>query len=150
MSDLERAKLLLASGQYTCVLCKGDMTITSTLTGIQPMVSYLQKKTNLQGFSVADKIVGKAAAMLFVLAGIKAVYAPVMSTSAIAILEQNDIPASYATRTEQIINRKGTGICPMEQSVQDIQQPEAAFAAIQTTLQLLQQTNANKTEEKIT
>lgn len=150
MSDLERAKSLLASGQYTCVLCKEDVTLTSTLTGIQPMVHYLQKQTNLQGFSAADKIVGKAAAMLFVLAGVKAVYAAVMSIDAIAILEQNNISASCAVQTKQILNRKGTSICPMEQAVQCIQAPEAAYAAIQTTLQQLQHTKSNKTEEKRT
>lgn len=150
MSDLERAKSILTSGHYTCVLCKSDITLTSTLSGIRPMVHYLQRQTNLQGFSVADKIVGRAAAMLFVLAGVKAVYATVMSTSAVAILEQNGIPASYTTKTEQILNRKGTGICPMEQAVQNIQQPKAAYAAIQTTLQKLQQTKSKETEEKTT
>lgn len=148
MSDLERAKSLLAGGQYTCVLCKDDVTLTSTLTGIQPMVSYLQEQTVLHGFSAADKIVGKAAAMLFVLAGIKAVYANVMSIDAIIILKQNNIATSYAVQTKEILNRKGTDICPMEQAVQNIQQPKAAYAAIQSKLQQLQYTKSNKTEEK--
>ena len=150
MSDLERAKSLLVGGQYTCVLCKDDMTLTSTLTGIQPMVHYLQKQTDLQGFSAADKIVGKAAAMLFVLAGVKAVYATVMSMDAIAILKQNNIAASCAVQTKEILNRKETGICPMEQAVQNIQQPEAAYAAVQTKLQQLQHTKSNKAKEKRT
>lgn len=150
MSDLERAKSLLADGQYTCVLCKDDVILTSTLTGIQPMVHYLQKQVDLQGFSAADKIIGKAAAMLFVLAGIKAVYANVMSIDAITILTQNNIVTNCAVQTKEILNRKGTDICPMEQAVKNIQQPKAAYAAIQTKLQQLQHTKSNKTEEKRT
>ena len=130
MRDIEKAKEQLQSGKYTCVLCSGDIIYTSTLRGVAPLVEWLGSGMNLGGFSAADKIVGKASAMLFVLAGVQEVYAPVMSEGAIHTLLQHGIHFSYDTLTESIINRTGTGSCPMEQAVRDIDEPSLALEAI--------------------
>lgn len=137
MNDIENAKELLQHGKYTCVLCKGDMVYTSTLRGVAPMVEWLGSGTDLGGYAAADKIVGKASAMLFVLAGVKEVYAPVMSEGAIHTLSHSGIRCFFDTHTDGIINRTGTGSCPMEQAVRNIQEPSAAFEAIKRTLKLL-------------
>lgn len=55
--------------------------------------------------------------MLFIKAGICAVYARTMSELARAMLLAHGIPASYETLTDRIINREGTGLCPMESAV---------------------------------
>ena len=78
-ADLRRAIALLKSGEYTCVLAKGERIYTSRERGVAPMLGYLAEHLNLQGFAVADRIVGRAAAMLFVLAGIEEAYGEVMS-----------------------------------------------------------------------
>jgi hypothetical protein len=134
MNDIEKAKELLQHGKYTCVLCKGDTVYTSTLRGVAPMVEWISSGKDLNGFSAADKIVGKASAMLFLLAGVKEVYAPVMSEEAINTLSHHGIRCFCDTRTDNIINRAGTGSCPMEQAVRDIQEPSAAFEAIKRTI----------------
>lgn len=137
MNDIEKAKELLQQGKYTCVLCKGDTVYTSTFQGVAPMVEWLGSGADLRGYSAADKIVGKASAMLFVLAGVKEVYAPVMSEGAINTLSHHGIRCLCDTRTDGIINRTGTGSCPMEQAVRNIQEPSAAFEAIKRTQKLL-------------
>ncbi len=131
MSDLENAKNQLKNEGYTCVLCKGTQLYTSRETGISPMLDFLEKNTVLSGFSAADKIVGKAAAMLFALAGVAELYAEVLSRSAVSVLESYGIRYSYGILTERIINRRGDGICPMEETVAEITDPQEAFYALQ-------------------
>jgi hypothetical protein len=134
MNDLEQAKTLLQSGGYSCVLCKGGRTHTSTERGVLPLVRILSENTHLSGFSAADRIVGKAAALLFCLIGVKEVYAPVMSRAAVEVLSAHGILSSYDTTVETIVNREGTGACPMEQAVRELDQPEAALEAVKRTL----------------
>lgn len=134
ITDINRAKELLQGAGTTCVLCKGDKTYTSDKSGIAPMLGFLADGTNLHGFSAADKIVGKAAAMLFIRAQVRAVYGEVMSSAALALLEKHGIEASFGTLTDRIINRHGTGSCPMEIAVADIENPEEAEKALRHKL----------------
>lgn len=131
MSDIEKAKKLLLSGGFTCVLCKGEKFYTSGERGVSPMLTLLADGTELNGFSAADKIVGKAAAMLFVCAGITEIFARVMSTAAAEFLDKRGIKYSYEKMTEKIINRKGDGTCPMEQAVADIDDEQIGKIAIE-------------------
>lgn len=130
MTDTEKAKQLFASGTYSCVLVKGQTVYTSTLTGVAPMIDFLDRGVDLRGFSVADKIVGKAAALLFVLAGIKEAHAVLMSRSGADVLRKSGIALSYDTLTDTIINRMGTGACPMELTVEAVNEPAAAYQAL--------------------
>ncbi len=137
MKDWMKAKELLERENYTCVLCKEDKTYSSTQIGIAPMMIFLAQGEDLNGFSAADKIVGKAAALLFVKAGVKFVFAQVISQSAISIFEKFHIEHDQDIITEAIINRMGTGLCPMEQAVADIFEPEEAYVAIKVTIDKL-------------
>lgn len=128
--DLERAKAALAAGDYTCVLCRGEEIHTTTLRGVKPLVSWLESGGDFRGFCAADKVVGRATAYLYRLLGVERVYAQVMSESALAVLEQAGVAASFARLVPCIINRKGDGICPFEAAVLEIGDPEEARAAI--------------------
>ncbi len=132
MTDLEIARSQLA-GHSIC-LCKDGAWFTDDGRGISPMLRFLDENRDLRGFSAADQIVGKAAAMLFVKAGIAAVYGEVMSQAGAEFLEANGIPHGCGTLTEQIINRQGTGICPMEETVSELDDPEAAYKALSARL----------------
>lgn len=132
MTDLNTAKQHL-DGHSIC-LCKDGAVITDDGKGISPMMKLLAEGRDLSGFSAADQIVGKAAAMLFVKAGIACVHGNVMSQSGHAYLDAHSIPHTYDVLTEQIVNRLGTGICPMEQTVADIDDAEAGYAALKERL----------------
>ena len=137
--DLEKAKEAL--GAHTIVLCKGDDIVTSDELGIKPMVSFIDEGRKLGGYAVADRTVGKAAALLFVYAGITSVYAGVLSKSGESVLKAHGIPYEYGTLAERIINRKGDGLCPMELATAEIDDPTAALAAIKVRLKELQENN---------
>ena len=130
LEDLEQAKAILASQGCTCVLCRGGDIRTTTFRGVKPLVSWLESGEDFRGYCAADKVVGRATAYLYQLLGVKSVFAQVMSESALAVLEQAGIEASFHKLVPNIINRKGDGICPFEEAVLGIRTPEEAKAAI--------------------
>ena len=136
-SDLKRAVSLLESGGYTCVLCSEDKLFTSYDRGVKPLLEWIDSGTDMKGFSAADKVIGKAAAFLYVILGVKAVYANVMSKPAKSVLIENGISAEYGCLTEAVRNRAGTGYCPMETAVKNISEPKAALAEIRRKLEEL-------------
>ena len=140
-TDFERAKTLLEENNYTFVLCKGEKIISSTKHGVKPLVELVDSAENLNGFSAADKIVGKAAAMLYVLLGVKEAYAEVLSRAGAEVFAKYKIACEYGEITEQIINRNGDGICPMEKAVQEIDDPALGSKAIKNKLALLSRKN---------
>ncbi|MCI8360283.1 MAG: DUF1893 domain-containing protein [Clostridiales bacterium] len=137
MSDLEKARRLLEQEGYSCVLCKGGATHVSRKRGVSPLLGWLEDGLDMSGFSAADKIVGKAAAMLFALGGVKAVYAPVMSEKAAALLEKQKVAAFYGQTVPAVINRAGDGICPMEQAVSGLEDPSKAPEVLRGALAAL-------------
>ena len=134
MTDIEIAVNNL-SGHSIC-LCRNGESFTDDGRGISPMMRFLAEGMELNGYSVADVIVGKAAAMLFVKAGIVCVHGKVMSESGKKYLESHGIPCSYDKLTEKIINRQGTDICPMEKTVDDINDYESGFSALKKKLEI--------------
>ena len=133
-NDLKKAIDILNSGQYTCVLCKDNEIHISTERGVKPLLEWLESGIDLKGFSAADKVVGKAAAFLYVLLGVKEVYAHVMSESAIYTLSRNGIFPQCDISVKNIINRAGTGNCPMEEAVGELSAPSDALTAIKLRL----------------
>lgn len=139
MTDLELAKQMLTA--HTIVLCKNGLVITSDEKGISPMINFLADGEQFNGFSVADLIVGKAVAMLFVKAGIKEVFAKTISKSGAAYLDKFNIPYTYEIMTDNIINRKGDDICPMEKAVLTVEDFEDGYNLIKDKLSELKLTN---------
>lgn len=134
MNDLERAKQILNAEGYTCVLCHGESVLTSTKRGVAPMVEWIESGVPVRGYSAADKVIGKAAAMLFVLAGVTSVYGEVMSRAAAEFLAQKGVQHSCGTVTDTIINRRGDGCCPMELLTKDMNDESEAYTAIRNKL----------------
>jgi len=138
MTDLEKARHALAEQGCTCVLCLGDRLVTSHRRGVAPLLQLLESGENYTGFSAADKVVGKATAMLYRLLDVKAVWCAVISESAMEALQAGGIGVSWEQRVDYIINRSGTGPCPMEAATIGIDDPAAALTAVRETLKKLQ------------
>ena len=136
--SLAAAKEILESGGYTCVLTDGQSLYTSCHRGVKPLVQFLEKKDVPAGLSAADKVVGRATAYLYVLLRVQALYAKVISEPAIAVLQAHGITVSYESLVPNIINRRGDGICPFEEAVMGIEDPESARAAILKKMEALQ------------
>ena len=120
MTDIQKAIGILKSSDHTCVVCKGDKEYISDLKGIGPMIEFMKNGCDLKGASVADRIVGRAAAMLFVKAGINEAFSEVISRDAVTLLNAHGINCTWDVITDMIINRKGDGPCPMEKAVNDL------------------------------
>ena len=136
-TDLERAKKLLESSGYTCVLCKNGQVFTASQRGVRPLLDWLEGGTDLSGASTADKVVGKAAAMLYCLLGVRAVYAGVLSQPALEVLQGHGIETTFGRLVPFIENRDKTGLCPMEEATLPLSDPAEAPAAIREKLRQL-------------
>ena len=137
--DLEQAKSILAQSEYTCVLCRGETVYHASTRGVAPLLAWLDSRTDLMGFSAADKVVGRGAAFLYRLLGVRSVYGRIMSVGAVKVLRAGGIEASWGTLAESIMNRQKNGPCPIELATRDIQEPENALYVIRTTLEQLKQ-----------
>ena len=126
LTDLDRAKACLQAGK-TLALCKGETLYMSERQGIGQMLEYLEEKVDLRGFSAADKVIGRAAAMLFASAGVKEVWGDVISRAALPVLEAYDISYHYGRLADRIINRRGDGLCPMEEAILAANTPREAY-----------------------
>lgn len=139
--DLINAVKILNKEKCTCVLCCSDEKYTASHRGVKPLLDWFDSGIDFNGFSAADKVVGNAAAFLYVLLGVKAVYAPVMSEAAVNTLKDNGIEFEFDEIVQGIINRTGDGNCPMEESVKGISNPAAALSAIRMKLKELSKMN---------
>lgn len=135
---LQKACSLLQEGGYTCVLCNEEGSIhVSTQRGVKPLLDWLDEGRDLRGYSAADKVVGAAAAFLYVLLQVGEVHAPVMSQGALKVFADHGIAATCDEAVALIVNRAGDGSCPMEAAVKGLRDPQEALAAIRQRLQEL-------------
>lgn len=131
-NDTIRARDVLQAGQHTCVLCRGNTVLTDDRRGVKPLLELLGR--DLAGFCAADKVVGKAAALLYRLLGISEIYAGVISEPAISVLQTGGISVFYDQKVPAIRNRTDTGFCPMETAVWDVEDPALAPDILRTAL----------------
>ncbi|MCG2688513.1 DUF1893 domain-containing protein, partial [Candidatus Parcubacteria bacterium] len=63
---------------------------------------------------IFDKIIGKAAALLFAYLGAKEVYGVIGSESAVRVLRKFRVKFYFKKTVKGILNKRKTGPCPME------------------------------------
>lgn len=138
MTDiLHNAKKQLEDGGFTCVILHEKETYTDTRRGVAPLLSLLESGNPCCGASAADKVVGAGAAYLYVLLGIKELYAAVISEPALKILAAHGIDVYSALTVPNIKNRAGDGFCPIETAVADARDPHDALSKIKARLKKL-------------
>lgn len=131
MSPFDQAKSSLLSSASTIAVVSNGEVFTSQERGVKPLLHLLsEKKGFLKGSSVADKVIGKAAALLMVLGEIKEVHTLIISEPAIRVFEKYNIPCFYDKKVDRIVNRTGDGLCPMETLCLDVEEPKEAFQKI--------------------
>ena len=127
-----QAKGMVRRGQAALLVIKrGKLQLVRTDAGIAAALEvYRDQRGLLHKSLVVDKVVGKAAAAVFVLAGVKEVFAFVLSLPAKQLLQRHGITVRCETLVDVIKNRRGDGMCPMEQAVANISDAQAAFEAV--------------------
>lgn len=133
----EKAKALLHKENVSIVIINND-TYTSTKKGIAPLMDILTDNPSfLNGATVADKVIGRAAALLMIYGGIKEVYSDIISTHALDIFKSNNISVAYNECVPYIINRTKDGMCPMENAVLNITEPKEAYEILKNRLEMM-------------
>ena len=120
---------------YTCIVrTAAGKILTSDAHGIRPPLLWLRSSAKpgedpdlLRGAVVSDKVIGKAAALLFCHGGVRSIWAEKMSEAAVEFLDSQGIAYAYDELVPAILNREGTGLCPMEQKVLTVDDPAQAF-----------------------
>ena len=139
-SDMKESKDMLCAVEllkkegYTMVAVKDCKTLSDRRRGVAPLLSLLDKGENLRGYSVADKVIGKAAAFLYVLLEAEYIYALTVSEAALQVFEEHGISIIYEEKADMIHNRDKTGRCPMEQAVLCTDSAEEAVILIRNKL----------------
>lgn len=136
MKDLSIVLQQLSMG-CTCAASDGKTLLTSQKRGVAPLLSWLEQGCDLSAYTVADKVVGKGAAFLYLLLGVKYLYAAVISRPALALLKQSGVCVSFTTLVPAIRNRDNTGFCPIESVVLDCSDANDALIKIKNRLKEL-------------
>ena len=106
---------LLEAEQCSCVIRNGDTVRLFRRRGVKDLFELLQQEPAfLAGACVADKIVGKGAAALMLLGGVRSLRTETLSEAALELLQTGDIELTYDTVVPHIVRRDGAGICPVE------------------------------------
>jgi hypothetical protein len=130
--NLKLATNELKTGSYAIVAVKeGKISFTGKQKGVIALMAALHKSPELlEGADVADKVVGRAAALLMRFGKISSVFATVISSGAREALMQGGIETFFDKEVPYISNRAGDGMCPMEQKCLQISDPEEAYKVL--------------------
>lgn len=110
---------LLKEGNHSLVVANGYIR-TFNKRGILDLYNILKEEPEfLQDAEIADKIVGKGAAAIMIVGGAKSLSTYVISTPALELLRKSSVKTEYIMEVDNIINRDGDGICPVEQLCMD-------------------------------
>jgi len=132
--DLELAKLKLIEEDLSLVIVKrGEVIFETKKQGITGFLQAIEKQDkNLVAASAADKIVGVAAAMLCVYAGITSVFALTISEEGIMVLEDNNITYLSEKKVPNILNRNKNDVCPFEKLAMASGSSEEAYVKLKS------------------
>lgn len=126
---------ILKSGNHSLVVAKTSI-ITYDGRGVKDLFRLLNKEPEkIAGAMVADKVVGKGAAALLVLAHVAEVYAEVLSKPAQDLLVGAGIKTSCGKLVPYIINRAGTEMCPLETRCKDCHTAEDCLVEISSFIE---------------
>ena len=134
----EQMEQILHHGQSIALIKANKVIFTDRSRGVMPLLKLLDSQPELlKDALVVDKIVGKAAAMLLTLGGVKEIHTYMLSKNGRAFLESRGISVTAQCDIDMIQNRQKDGICPFEKSVLDTDDLEEAHARLKATAKRL-------------
>jgi hypothetical protein len=129
MTDLEIAKTELYEENLTLAIVKDGALLYSTKS--HRIIGFLDAidkcGQSLRGASLADRVAGKTIALLCAYAGIREVFATVLSRKAMDVFKQNKIGFHWSELVENVLDAEKTGMCPFEKAAAEISEPEKAY-----------------------
>ena len=97
--------------------------------GVEPILIYLEDK-DFKGTQVFDRVVGRAAAFLYVYGNADYVYANTISKPVIEIFKKNNIKYEAKNIVDEIQNKDKTDLCPFEKLTKNVENPAQAYGLI--------------------
>jgi hypothetical protein len=129
--DLTMAKeRLLAEKSLTLSIVNNGQVIFETAShGISGFLEAIEKfgERGLEGASVADRITGKAIALLCIYSKVKAVYAVILSKGAKDLFEKHAVHHEWSNLVEKILDIDKAEVCPFEKLAAKISNPKEAY-----------------------
>lgn len=130
--DIRLAKRRLHENNLNLVIVKRERIVFETgahgIGGFLLAIEKLGKK--MVGSAVADRIVGRAAALLCAYGEVASVFAVTISEDGMQILRENAISYEYENRVSNILSYDRTDICPFEKLAADLRNPKEAYAKL--------------------
>lgn len=125
MKDIDIAKRLLIEENLALVVVKNSEVIFKSIDkGIKPMyILATEMQEKAEGASLADRVIGRGAALLCGYIGINEVYTELISEGGIDTLNKYNISFTMAKLCPYIKNRDKTGYCPIEKISMDLEDP---------------------------
>ena len=122
---------ILRREKCSLVVKNHDIVTTYSKPGVRDLEYLLNHDPEmLHGATIADKVIGKAAAAMVVVGGVKELYAEVMSKKAIPFLEEAGIAYTYGTLVDTI--KEEGGRCQLEKITAPATTPEETVALLRT------------------
>jgi hypothetical protein len=142
--DIEIAKRRLERGKLSMSIVKHWRIIFETKShGVAGFVEAIERvKSRLRDASVADRVLGRAIALLCVYAKVKSVYAETVSMTAKAILESNTICLEHRMLVDRILSADRTKTCPFEQLIGESTNPSEAYFKFKAACRPASRSNA--------
>lgn len=139
-SKMEEAKKLIQDGKAECVLIKNDTIYGQERGhGVSPLlVMYDEHRDAMLGSTLVDKVIGRAAAAIAICGKVKHVHGELMSEDAVQYLNSNGITTSHTSLVHRILNRNRDGLCPLEQSVEGIDDASDALVSLRKRIESFQ------------
>lgn len=140
--DKESAIKQFNDESLTCLIYNDDTIYTSKDRGLKPLIYIVENKVDLCGYNAIDKIVGNAAAIIYVKIGIESVHTPVLSKSAFETFKKYNIEVTYDELVDCILNKEKTNPGPFEVLIADAKTLDEAYTLIvNKTRELAKQNN---------
>ena len=130
---------MLHSGGHTLVVSSAEGIIRCfDGRGVGDFYRLLNSEPSfLSGATLADKVVGRAAAALMILGGVKEVHTDVISSLALSLFRDSEVKVTYEKEVEHIINRNHDGWCPLETRGKGCATPEECYSRIESFMKEL-------------
>ncbi len=130
---IDEMKSRLEAGASCVVAREGVISGEATGRGIKPLMQLLNED-KLNHALVVDKVIGRAAAAICIVGGAARVHARLAGADALAFLKAHKIEASADKVVPKILNRDLTGDCPMEETIEGLDDPKKMVEALKAKI----------------
>jgi len=133
--DLELAKKILYELSANMVIVKKSMVqFIGYRPGLIDLAEIAVKRPKLiKGAAIADKVLGKAAAVILAFHGAEAIYGHVISSKGLDVLRRHRILVEYGSLVDHIKGKEG-GLCPYEKLISEIDDLDTAYRLLVSRL----------------